>query len=431
MVTPVENELMTQVEGDAPLGRLMRENYWVPFALSSNLRSEEPPTPVRLFGQDYVALRGSDGRIGFLDEHCPHRRASLLLARREGDALRCIYHGWKVDVSGKVVEAPTQTTRHDQFCTAVPVDRHPVHEEAGIAWVWLGGGEVPPPFPDLPFNDAHGLEMVMTVSVVPANWLQGLEGGMDSVHATILHSSVIEATLKQKGDAGTAGVRATMAAPPAYETDPTPYGLRQASLRPSGEGHTYVRLAHYFFPFVILVPNGYGSAIHAFCFAPVDDHHHLLFFGNYGTDPLPLRQVSGALEGELPDPRNFASLRGGREERWGQDRQLMAAGHWSGFAHSAIEEDTAVQVSMGPVVDRAEEHLSSSDVAIAHTRRLILDTIAAYREGRLPPGSVRAAEGVSIPQPFDAVLERHQPWRDYQPPEPISAALPSRQTEDH
>lgn len=410
MVTAAENELMTRVEGGAPLGQLMREHYWVPFALSSNLRPEEPPTPVRLFGHDYVAFRGSDGRIGFLDEHCPHRRASLLLARQEGDALRCIYHGWKIDVSGKVVEAPTQTTRHDQFCATVPVEQHPVHEEAGIAWVWLGAGATPA-FPDLPFNDTYGFTMVTTISEVPANWLQGLEGGMDSVHATILHSSVIEATLKQKGDAGTAGVRATMGAPPTYETEPTPYGLRQASLRSSGEGRTYVRLAHYFFPFVILVPNGYGSAIHAFCFAPVDDHHHLVFFGNYGTDPLPLRQVSGALEGELPDPRNFASLHGGRADRWGQDRQLMASGHWSGFAHSAIEEDTAVQVSMGPTADRPNEHLSSSDAAIAHTRRLILDTIAAYGEGRVPPGSVQTAHGVSVPQPFDAVLDRDQSWR--------------------
>ena len=98
MVTAAENELMTSVEGDAPLGRLMREHYWIPFALSENLTAGHPPTPVRLFGDDYVAFRVADGRIGFLDEHCPHRRASLLLARSEGDALRCIYHGWKINV---------------------------------------------------------------------------------------------------------------------------------------------------------------------------------------------------------------------------------------------------------------------------------------------------------------------------------------------
>jgi phthalate 4,5-dioxygenase oxygenase subunit len=238
---------------------------------------------------------------------------------------------------------------------------------------------------------------------------------MDSVHAPILHRSVIEATLQRRGEHDTAGVRATFAAPPRYETEPAPFGLRQASLRVVGEGCTYLRTAHYFFPFVILVPNGYGSAVHAFCFAPVDDTHHLVFFGNYGEEPLSLREVSGALEGDLPDPRNFAPLRGDRSDRWGQDRDLMGRGHWSGFAHSAIEEDTAVQVSMGPIVDRTKENLSSSDVAIAKTRRLILDTIAGSEAGRLPPGSARNPEGVRVHQPVDAVLEPGESWRDLYP----------------
>jgi phthalate 4,5-dioxygenase len=195
MVTRAENELMTRVEGDAPLGRLMRENYWVPFALSENLVAGDPPTPVRLFGVNYVAFRAPDGRIGFLDELCPHRRASLLLARVEGDGLRCVYHGWKISAAGCVVECPTQTVRAEQFARSVPVEHFPVHETGGIAWVWLGGGERPP-FPDLPFSDEHGLEMVMTISLVPANWLQGLEGGIDSVHGTILHRSFVEELLR-------------------------------------------------------------------------------------------------------------------------------------------------------------------------------------------------------------------------------------------
>lgn len=415
MVTAAENELMTRVEGEAPLGRLIRENYWIPFSLSTNLKAGNPPTAVRLLGDDYVAFRVADGRIGFLDEHCPHRRASLLLAHTEGDALRCIYHGWKIDVSGRVVEAPTQTARQEQFCARVPVVHFPVHEEAGIAWVWLGSREAPPKFPDLPFNDEYCLEMVMTVSVVPANWLQGLEGGMDSVHAPILHRSVIEATLKQRGDSDTAGVRATIMAPPRYETEETAFGLRQASLRSIGEDRTYLRVAHYFFPLVITVPNGYGSAVHTFCFAPVDDTHHLVFFGNYGHNPLSLREVSGALEGDLPDPRNFASLRGDHSSRWGQNREAMNSGHWSGFINSAIEEDTAVQVSMGPIVDRTKENLASSDVAIAHARRLILDSIVSYADGRLPPGSAHTPGDVRVPPPFDAVLGAGESWRELEP----------------
>jgi phthalate 4,5-dioxygenase oxygenase subunit len=414
MVTRAENELLTRVEGDAPLGRLMREHYWIPFSLSQNLVAGDPPTPVRLFGDNYVAFRAPSGRIGFLDELCPHRRASLMLARLEGEALRCIYHGWKIDVSGRVVEAPTQVVRHDQFCAGVLVAHFPVHEEAGIAWVWLGGGD-PPSFPDLPFNDEHGFKMVMTQSLVSANWLQGLEGGMDSVHAPILHKSVIEATLARKSDTDTSGVRATIAAPPRYETEEAPYGLRQASLRSAGDGRTYVRTANYYFPLVIVVPNGYGAAVHTFAFGPIDDNHHILFFGNFGEDPLGLREVSGALEGDLPDSRNFASISGDRPRRWGQDRAAMDEGHWSGFTRSAIQEDAMVQVSMGPIVDRTKENLSSSDVAIAQTRRLILDSIAAYRDGQIPPGSAHTPGRVHVPSPFDAVLDAEESWRERQP----------------
>ena len=93
----------------------------------------------------------------------------------------------------------------------------------------------------------------------------------------------------------------------------------------------------------------------------------------------------------------------------------MKDGHWSGLARSAIEEDTAVQTSMGPIVDRTKENLSSSDVAVAQTRRLLLDTIAAYEAGELPPGSARSPEAVRIPQPFDAVLGPGESWRELQP----------------
>src|SRR5215510_1429885 len=143
MVTRSENDLMTRVEGSAHLSRLMRENYWIPFALSENLVAGDAPTAVRLFGQNYVAFRAPDGRIGFFDELCPHRRASLLLARPEGSGLRCIYHGWKMDVPGCVVECPTQVHRAEQFAKSIQFPHFTVHEAGGIAWVWLGGAEAP------------------------------------------------------------------------------------------------------------------------------------------------------------------------------------------------------------------------------------------------------------------------------------------------
>jgi nitrite reductase/ring-hydroxylating ferredoxin subunit len=410
MVSREENDLMTRVEGDAPLGRLVRANYWIPFALSANLLAGDPPTPVRLLGDDYVAFRAADGRIGFLDEHCPHRRASLALARVEGNALRCIYHGWKVDVSGCVVEAPTQAVRSEQFAARVRVEHYPVHEAGGIAWVWLGGSEAPS-FPDLPFSAEHGVRVTHTFSELPCNWLQGLEGGMDSVHGPILHQSFIPDAAKEK-DRDLERLEFTKVSIPMYETESAPFGMRQASIRPLGGNQTYVRVAHYFFPFVVVVPDGVPGSTHLFAFAPVDDSHHLLFFSKYGENPISEKHVTGLSDGVVTDPRHFVSVQGDRASRWGQDRNLMKSGHFTGFARSALDEDAVVQASMGPIVDRTKENLSSSDVAIAHTRRAILDTIAAVDAGELPPGSAMTPGGVRIPQPFDAVIGVEESWRD-------------------
>jgi phthalate 4,5-dioxygenase oxygenase subunit len=412
VVTLAENELMTRVAGDAPLGQLMRANYWVPFALSDHLVAGEAPSAVRLFGENYVAFRDIDGRVGFLDELCPHRRASLLLARHEGDGLRCIYHGWKMSAAGAVVDCPTQTVRPERFAAKVNVTRYPVHEEGGIAWVWMGGDETPP-FPDLPFSEKYGVRTEIAFARMPCNWLQGFEGGFDSVHAPVLHKSVIEETIRKlSGTTGVRGVQATIAAPPRYETDEAPYGLRACSLRDAGAGRTFVRVAHWLLPFVIVVPNGYEGMTHLFAFAPVDDTHHLLFFGNYGEKPMSRLEVAGVRDGYQPDPRNMVALTGDRVDRWGQNREAMNTGHWSGFCNSALDEDAVVQISMGPITDRTKENLSSSDVAIARARRLILETIEAAQGGALPPGSARGPGPVRLPHPFEATLEDQASWRE-------------------
>src|ERR1700722_13529610 len=121
MLSREDKDLLTRVEGDAPMGRMLRDSYWMPFLRSQRLERDGAPVRVRLLGHNYVAYRASDGRVGFLDEHCPHRGASLLLARNEDCALRCIFHGWKIDVSGTVVETPNEGNNPERFAASVPV----------------------------------------------------------------------------------------------------------------------------------------------------------------------------------------------------------------------------------------------------------------------------------------------------------------------
>ncbi len=410
MITRAENDLLTRIEGDAAMGRLMRENYWIPFSLSSHLVHGEAPTQVRLFGENYVAFRAEDGRIGFLDELCPHRRASLALGRIEGNGVRCLYHGWKIDVSGCVVEAPTQLVRREQFAARVAVVHFPVHEAGGLAWVWMGGKQAPA-FPELPFA-GEWVHSYWCVSRVPCNWLQGVEGTIDSAHVGMLHQTWMRQTAKVDGYGN---INLALDQLPSYETEAAPHGMRAAALRRTSDGRTYARITEYFMPLVTVVPVGRGLARDGsmFVFSPVDDTHHLLFYGYFADTPVkPPEELGGAAPDFVPDPRDFAGLRGDRGSRWGQDRDLMDAGHFTGFGRTLLEEDVVVQTSMGPILDRTKENLSSSDVAVAQVRRMLLDALRAAEEHKLPPGSALAPEAVRMPNALEAVLEAGARWED-------------------
>jgi nitrite reductase/ring-hydroxylating ferredoxin subunit len=412
MTTQAENELMTRVEGDAPMGRLMRENYWIPFALSAHLVHEEAPMPVRLLGENYIAFRSEDGRVGFFDELCPHRRASLALGRIEGNGVRCIYHGWKLDVSGCVAEAPTQVVRPEQFAANVPVAHFPVHESGGVAWVWLGAAETPP-FPDLPFagEDLYGY---WCASRVPCNWLQGIEGTIDSAHVGMLHQTWIAEAAKM---AEHANLTIALDQPPRYEPASTSYGMRAAALRKTADGGSYVRITEHLMPLVTVVPVGRAQPRTGsmFVISPVDDTHHVLFFGYFGETPhsaLTPEKISMQDPDFVPDQYDYTGLRGDRWNHWGQDRTLMEAGHWTGFGRSLLEEDVVIQTSMGPILDRSKETLSSSDVAVAHARRMLLDALSAAEAGELPPGSALAPEAVRLPNALEVVVEEGMRWED-------------------
>jgi hypothetical protein len=202
---------------------------------------------------------------------------------------------------------------------------------------------------------------------------------------------------------------------PTYEVGDADFGMRAASLRKQGDGKTYARVTNFFFPLVIVAATGFIDRYHLFAFAPVDDTHHLLFFGSYGTAPVSQKEFGAVREDFDPDPRNFSTVTGDRSNRWGQDRALMDAGHHTGFSRSVVDEDSVVQVSMGPIVDRSKDNLSSSDGAVANARLLLLDALAAYENGVIPPGSVQSALPVRIPDPYDAVLGPDESWHDLAP----------------
>jgi phthalate 4,5-dioxygenase oxygenase subunit len=394
MVTATQDRLLTHVEGDAPMGRFMREHHWIPCALGSSLIADGQPRHIRLLGDDYVAFRATDGRVGFLDEACPHRRVSLLLARNEDCGLRCIFHGWKIDVSGKVVDVPSEGDRSAQFAQQVKVNHYPTFENGGLLWVYLGKGALPPR-PPLPFFDLAEENVYITRSVAPCNWFQGVEGTIDSLHVGMLHKSWMSRASAGRG----------VVSHPRYEVEDTVYGIRAAALRDIGGGEQYIRTTEYVMPFVSLVPNSGQRMGTMFMAVPIDNHSHLLFWGLWNEDGACAEQAA-VVCAEPRDMNNYALLDGSKANVWRQDRAAMADGHFTGFDKCLLDEDMVVQASMGVITDRTREQLSPSDLGLVRARTRLLADLAAFEDGRL------AHAQSAIIRPVDCVASQQQDWRE-------------------
>lgn len=248
---------------------------------------------------------------------------------------------------------------------------------------------------------------------MPSNWLQGLEGTIDSAHVGVLHQTWHRVTADM---AKHANLAMALDGPPSYETELTAIGLRAAALRSTADGRTYARVTEHLMPFVTVTTVGRTQPRDgaAFVICPVDDENHLLFFGAFGDTPLeaPEAQPGFVAPGGLPDPRDFAGLSGERGTAWGQDRALLDTGHFTGFGRNLLEEDAAVQTSMGPIVDRTKEHLSSGDLAVAQLRRMLLEAVADAQGAGSPPGSARSLEPVRMPNAVEGVLKDDERWQD-------------------
>src|SRR5437667_176684 len=137
MLAREENERVTRVGRGTPMGEAMRR-YWIPALLAWELPEPDcPPARVKLLGEELVAFRDSRGRIGLLDERCPHRQASLFLGRNEDCGLRCVYHGWKFDVDGRCVDMLNEPEELS-FAHKIRTGAYPTVEAGGIIWAFLG-----------------------------------------------------------------------------------------------------------------------------------------------------------------------------------------------------------------------------------------------------------------------------------------------------
>ena len=409
-LTKEQNELLTRVDNGAPMGDMIRQHYWIPAVPSVTLVADGAPVRVRLLGRNYVAFRDTSGVAGILDEQCPHRKASLLVGRNEEDGLRCLYHGWKFNVKGDLVEAPNHAGDQQQFCKAVRLNRYQVQERAGIVWVWLGKGEEAPPFPDLPFNNLPEGHTAVTTQEVPTNWVQGVEATVDTTHVSFLHSSTV---LLTAGPQGNQRVNMTKSRAPRLEYEDRPYGFRYVALRAMPEGNVYARVNNFVMPWygIICAPDKGANAM-VFFSVPVDDTHHRAWFVPFNPD-RPLGMNSFSL---ISDPWRFPPLPPGTpDNNWGQDRELMKRGHFSGFPQHLATEDFSMFLGQGPIYDRTDEQLCSADGAVVRMRQCLLKAVGEFMEGKTPYLAKNPDLDYRKALSVGGLVDQAEQWRDLLP----------------
>lgn len=414
MLTAEENARLTRVEGDAPMGLLMR-CHWVPAALSEQVAEPDgAPVRLRLFGEDLVAFRDSRGRLGVLGESCPHRKASLAFGRNEECGLRCLYHGWKFDVDGNVVEMASEP-KESGFADRVKHTAYPTQEAGGFVWAYMGPPGRMPAF-EPPAWAPTGGEQVSVVRIdLPCNWAQIMEGQIDSAHSSSLHSSDMRpARVASAGAQETHWTRPSTDKSPRIQVQMTGYGMRYAAIRRpimNAATQDYVRVTTYVAPFAALIPPNSSYNV-ASVIVPKDDrssYFHFIAWGNpatcIGTDAwrrFCVAEVGVDLDADFrPVLRNAAN-------NYLQDRAAMRTGSFTGLP-GIPNQDIAMWESMGAIADRTSERLGASDIAVIQFRRLMLDAAARLQAGadpiglsapRLPQASLRSYQGL-VPKTED------------------------------
>ena len=420
MLTREENELVTTTAAGTPMGEVMRR-YWIPALLSSELPEPDgPPVRVQLLGEPLVGFRDTAGRIGLVDEFCPHRRASLWLGRNEESGLRCVYHGWKYDVAGNCVD---QMNEPEPFCHKIHLKAYPTVEMGGVIWAYMGPRERVPAPPRFEWTRVAASHRHVSKVWEECNWLQALEGGIDTSHAPILHRTITAKTARPGIPVLGAFVRGGK---PILEVDVTDYGYRYAGIRPLGEDQTYVRAYHYVMPFTQIRPQQLGrgrdgrdrTMIAGHMWVPIDDGNCMVWnwMYSFGKEALTEEDRMERGHGNGPDHveqhGEFRSLRNKRNN-WLIDRQIQKTETFTGI-EGINTQDRAVQESMGPVVDRSQEHLGPADRAIIAARRLLLQAITTVQDGGDPPG---VDASYYHARAIEKIFPRSSTWRETVLPE--------------
>jgi phthalate 4,5-dioxygenase oxygenase subunit len=381
------NDLLTKTGPETPMGAVFRQ-YWLPALLADELAEDgAPPVRVKLLSERLIAFRDGDGRYGLIDEFCAHRGASLWFGKTEEGGIRCAYHGWKYDVSGACVEVPSEP-ENSAFCQKVKLTSYPLVRIGDVLWTYLGEGE-PPPLPEFEWIHVPSDRAYTSKRWQESNWLQALEGGIDSSHVSWLHSGGLKNDPLFKGSKGNQYNLNDMR--PFFEVVDSDGGLLVGVRRNAEEGHYYWRITPWVMPAFTMVPPRGDHPVHGHFWVPIDDENCWAFTFDYKT----ARELTEAELQAMKDghgvhneyvPGTYRPLQN-KDNDYMMDREAQRRGEtFSGVKGIAVQ-DASLQESMGPIVDRSKERLVAADSGIIKARRKLVEAALALRDdGVTPPG---------------------------------------------
>lgn len=405
-----ENEVLTRTGPGTPMGNLLRR-YWLPAVKSDEVPEPDgAPLRLKLMGEDLIVFRVTDGRVGVLDQVCPHRRANLFFARNEECGLRCGYHGWKFDVDGTVVDIPSEPD-FASWRSKPTIKAYPTVEAGGIVWAYMGPPDRKPPPPEYEYCLADDAHRYASRRWEECNWLQGLEGGIDPVHVPFLHKYELSSDPLHRG---TTGALFTEGTEIHYDSVDRPYGVNVIARRDADADSYYWRIGQWIMPCFTIAPPYGDFAMGSNAWVPRDDESFWRWIIScHPTRPLTNSERAAMADGKgthvKVDPETLRADVN-KDNDYRIDREGQKAGRTFNGVHTVGLQDKAMQESQGPIHQRQHEYLVNSDKSIIMVRRRLLDAVAANERGDDPPGlspddqRIRAASLIEKKDvPFDAL----------------------------
>lgn len=397
-----DNDILTQSNAGTPIGELFRR-YWLPALVASELPEADcPPVRIPMLGEQLIAFRDSNGRVGIVDQRCPHRHASLYFGRVEDSGIRCAYHGWHFDIDGRCLDIPSEPAEN-KMRDKIRLKAYPTLERGGVIWVYMGVPGARPPAPALEWATLPEENLFVSKRLQECNYMQVMEGGLDSSHLSFLHRGTLsdDPVMGIGGQGEDSHILDILARDhnPRYETVETDGGLMLGARRTAGQGKYYWRVTQFVLPcFNIIAPLG-DLSLNAQAWVPMDDHNCWSWAVNYYPDK-PLREEEreymrrgGGLHVEFIPGTHQGGAHIGND--YLQDRDAQRAGvSFTGIPSFAMQ-DAAVQESQGRIAERTSENLVSSDDGIIVTRRLLLRAASANLAGEDIPGLQPSSQSVS------------------------------------